>query len=74
MKEIILSIYDNYIYYKISFIRNKYYIIYSKKYLTKLNIKYIIKNILKKNYYFNNIKINYINIKNNYKKYYILIK
>nr|BBB58131.1 large subunit ribosomal protein 23 [Plasmodium fieldi] len=74
MKEIILNFYYNYIYYKINFITNKYYIIYTKIYLTKLNIKYIIKMIFKKNYNFNNIKINYINVKNNYKKYYILIK
>nr|BBB58189.1 large subunit ribosomal protein 23 [Plasmodium hylobati] len=75
MKEIILNFYYNYIYYKISFIKNKYYIIYTKIYLTKLDIKYIIKNIIKKNYNnFNSIKINYVNIKNNYKKYYILIK
>ncbi|CAA9991332.1 ribosomal protein L23, putative [Plasmodium knowlesi strain H] len=74
MKEIILNLYYNYIFYKISFIKNRYYIIYSKIYLTKLDIKYIIKNILKKDYNFNNIKINYVNIKNNYKKYCILIK
>nr|BBB58102.1 large subunit ribosomal protein 23 [Plasmodium fragile] len=74
MKEIILNFYYNYIYYKISFIKNKYYIIYTKIYLTKLDVKYIIENIFKKSYKFNNIKINYVHIKNNYKKYYILIK
>nr|AFN82325.1 ribosomal protein L23 [Plasmodium cynomolgi]BBB58015.1 large subunit ribosomal protein 23 [Plasmodium cynomolgi]BBB58044.1 large subunit ribosomal protein 23 [Plasmodium cynomolgi] len=74
MKEIILNFYYNYVYYKVSFIKNKYYIIYTNIYLTKLDLKYIIKNIFKKNYNFNNIKINYVNIKNNYKKYYISIK
>ncbi|AFJ53975.1 ribosomal protein L223 (apicoplast) [Plasmodium vivax] len=74
MKEIIFNCYYNYIYYKISFIKNKYYVIYAKIYLTKLDVKYIIKNIFKKTYNFNIIKINYVNIKNNYKKYYISIK
>ncbi|VVF13534.1 ribosomal protein L23, putative (apicoplast) [Hepatocystis sp. ex Piliocolobus tephrosceles] len=70
MKEVILNFYLNNIFYKINFINNKYLIIYTNKYLTKLDIKYMIKYIFK----INNIKINLINKKNFLKKYYILFK
>nr|AQX44047.1 large subunit ribosomal protein 23 [Plasmodium ovale wallikeri] len=74
MKEIILHNYlNNNIYYKVNFISKKYCIIFVKIYLTKLDIKYIITNILKKNIN-NKIKINFINKKNFLKKYIILFK
>ncbi|SCQ17329.1 ribosomal protein L23, putative (apicoplast) [Plasmodium ovale] len=74
MKEIILHDYlNNNIYYKINFISKKYCIIFIKTYLTKLDIKYIIKNMFKKNIN-NKIKINLISKKNFLKKYIILFK
>lgn len=75
MKEVILNFYlYNILFYKIN-ILNKFCIIYSIKYFTKLDIKYIIKNIFKiKLINYNNIKINNINKKNCLKKYYITFK
>ncbi|VEV59454.1 ribosomal protein L23, putative (apicoplast) [Plasmodium vinckei vinckei] len=74
MKEIILSFYCNNIFYKINYINSKFYIIYTNKYLTKLDIKYIIKNIFKFNINKNNIKINSINKNNILKIYFIKLK
>nr|BAL70564.1 large subunit ribosomal protein 23 [Plasmodium malariae] len=71
MKEIILNYYLNCIFYKINFVNRKYYIIYSKIFLTKFNIKYLIKNIFKIDIY--KIKI-IIDKKKLLKKYYILLK
>ncbi|CRG98228.1 ribosomal protein L23, putative (apicoplast) [Plasmodium gallinaceum] len=66
MKEIILNLYLNNIFYKVNFI-NKFIIIYTNKYLTKLDIKYILKYIFNKKF----IKINNINNNKVFKKYYI---
>ncbi|CDU21048.1 ribosomal protein L23, putative (apicoplast) [Plasmodium yoelii] len=75
MKEIILNFCLNNIFYKINFINSKFYIIYTNKYLTKLDIKYIIKNIFKFDIS-KNIKINNINKnnKNTLKIYFIKLK
>ncbi|CDR17332.1 ribosomal protein L23, putative [Plasmodium chabaudi chabaudi] len=71
MKEIILNFCLNNIFYRINFINSKFYIIYTNKWLTKLDIKYIIKNIFKSN---KNIKINNINKDNTLKIYFIKLK
>ncbi|VUC58765.1 ribosomal protein L23, putative [Plasmodium berghei ANKA] len=75
MKEIILNFCLNNIFYKINFINSKFFIIYTDKYLTKLDIKYIIKNIFTFNIN-KNIKINNINKnnKNTLKIYFIRFK
>nr|YP_008757388.1 large subunit ribosomal protein 23 [Leucocytozoon caulleryi]BAN94668.1 large subunit ribosomal protein 23 [Leucocytozoon caulleryi] len=70
MKEILLNIIlNNIIMYKINLVK-KYCIIYSKFYLTKINIKYFIKFIMKYNYY-KCYKVNKITNNKLFKKYII---